>query len=639
MIELKGVSLSRGKKQLLNAADLNIHPGEKVGLIGSNGSGKSSLLSLLRGELKEEAGEVFLSKHWRISSVAQELEQSDTTALDFVLSGDEQWTQVQADLLVAEAAQDAQAIGDLHEILASIDGYSAPARAAELLHGLGFSPHQQGAATASFSGGWQMRLNLARALMKPCELMLLDEPTNHLDLDAIVWLERWLQYFPGTLIIISHDSIFLDKVINKVVWLDQRHFTAHKGNYTDFLKWRAEKLQHQQKSFEKQQQKRQHLQSFVDRFRATASKASQAQSRLKMLAKMEVIARVQTQSSFQFDLPAADNCPNPVLQFKGADLGYGNKRILKNLDMHLGPKDRIGLLGANGAGKSTLMKTLSGQLPLLSGEYTQSPRLKIGYFAQHQVDLLHVEHTAMWHLEQQAPGIAPGVLRGFLGRFGFAGDMAFTKIEVFSGGEKARLVLCLLSWKKPHLLILDEPTNHLDLEMREALALALQEFDGAVVLVSHDRQLLGSVVDQFWLVAQGGIQSYDGDLDSYADWLLKERKKEEKLLAERAERSEKMEKTRAVSSLDPAVENLEYSGGSPAPRVEAKPKINRLKLSKLEEKIQGLQRALGEINGAFLDPTLYEPSGVARCVELNRQKDALERELAQREAEWLALMA
>ncbi len=618
MIELKNVSLSRGGKPLLSAANLMIHPGEKVGLIGSNGSGKSSLLSLLRGELKEEAGDVTVSKHWRVSSVSQELEQSETSAIDFVLSGDEQWAHTQQELITAEKEQNVNRIVELHDILATIDGYSAPARAGELLHGLGFSKNQQTQSTQSFSGGWQMRLNLARALMKPCELMLLDEPTNHLDLDAIVWLERWLQYFPGTLVIISHDSIFLDTVINKVVWLDQRQFMAHKGNYTDFLKWRAEKLALQQKTFEKQQQKRQHIQSFVDRFRATASKATQAQSRLKMLAKMEVVASVQSGSNFQFSLPAAEHCPNPVVQFKGAFLGYPNKAILENLHLHLGPKDRIGLLGANGAGKSTLMKTLAGELPILSGEITTSQKLKIGYFAQHQVDLLNIEKTPYWHLEEASAGAAPQILRKFLGSFGFAGDMAFRTVGVLSGGEKARLVLCLLSWQKPHLLVLDEPTNHLDLEMREALALALQEFDGAVVLVSHDRQLLGSVVDQFWLVANGTVAPYDDDLDSYADWLLKERKKEEKLVAAGVKITEVL----VADNLADAV---------------AVPKADRTRILKLEKKIQDSRKECDAIDLEFSKPELYQEPDSTKWAELKCKREKLQKQLEKFESEWYDL--
>ncbi len=611
MIELKGVSLNRGAKTLLNQANLSIHPGEKVGLIGSNGSGKSTLLSLLRKELKEDAGDVIVSKQWRISSVAQELEQSDTTAIDFVLSGDEEWASIQKQLTVAEQEGKTSDIVALHDRLAAIDGYSAPARAAELLHGLGFSASQQNWATQSFSGGWQMRLNLARALMKPCELMLLDEPTNHLDLDAIVWLERWLQRFSGTLIIISHDSVFLDNVVQKIVWLDQKKFDAHKGNYSDFILWRAEKMQLHQKMVEKQEQKRAHIQSFVDRFGAKASKAKQAQSRLKMLAKMEVLSKIQTQTNFVFNLPAAENCPNPVAYFKDGFLGYGDTSILKNLTLQIGPKDRIGLLGANGAGKSTLIKTLSGQLQMVSGQYTRSPKLKIGYFAQHQLDLLEPEQTAYWHLERDSPGTSPTVLRSFLGQFGFAGDMAFSRIGVLSGGEKARLVLALLAWQKPHLLLLDEPTNHLDLETREALALALHDFEGAVIVVSHDRQLLGTVVDQFWLVSHGTVSAYDDDLESYADWLLKERKKE--------------------ANKNPV------SGQSPEKNIKES-KEKTVKLSKIEKKMAELQKKIALLNTRLSDLTLYEQMSSVAWAKEQSEKDSLEKQLLECENEWYSLL-
>ena len=614
MIELKNISLNRGPKQLLDGANLSIYPGEKVGLIGSNGSGKSTLLSLLRGELKEDSGDIIMPKKCAISSVSQELEQSDTTAIDFVLSGDEEWSRIQRDLVLAETLGQTLEVVALHDQLAMMDGYSTPARAAELLYGLGFSTDQQNRPTQSFSGGWQMRLNLARALMKPCDLMLLDEPTNHLDLDAIVWLERWLQRFSGTLIIISHDSVFLDHVVEKIVWLDQKKLDAHKGNYSDFIQWRAEKIQLQKKAIEKHDQKREHLQSFVDRFRAKASKAKQAQSRLKMLAKMDVIARVKTQTTFEFSLPASDHCPTPVACFKEGFLGYADKAILKNITLQLGPKDRIGLLGANGAGKSTLIKTLSMQLPMISGQHIYSPKLKIGYFAQHQLDLLQCEHHPFWHLEQASPHTPASALRSFLGKFGFAGDMAFSPIKVLSGGEKARLVLALLAWQKPHLLLLDEPTNHLDLESREALSLALQEFDGAVVVVSHDRQLLGCVVDQFWLVANGTVSNYDNDLESYADWLLKERKKETSC----------PRPTEASSSVakNQVRENKEHT----------------LQLSKIEKKIVELQKKISDLDQSFADPSLYESSGADALSALQAEKEALVKQLHHYEHSWYAAL-
>lgn len=603
MIELNDISLSRGAKQLLEHATATINPGEKVGLIGSNGSGKSSLLSLLRGELKEEAGEVYLPKQWRISSVAQELAHSETSALDFVLSGDTEWQTVQDELTIAEETGDVDAIIRLHEVMENIDGYRTSSRASELLHGLGFPPEQHNWPTNAFSGGWQMRLNLARALMKPCELMLLDEPTNHLDLDAIVWLERWLQRFTGTLIIIAHDSIFLDAVVNKIIWVDNKQLTSHKGNYSDFLVWRAEKLALQQKVFEQQQRKRAHLQSFIDRFKAKASKAKQAQSRMKMLNKMEVVANVQAASGIQFSLPAASDCPNPVLQLKEATLGYPGKAILKDINLHLSPQDRIGLLGANGAGKSTLMKILSGEMNPLIGTLGKNTKLKIGYFAQHQVESLELDQTPLWHLSNHGPKATPQAIRSFLGSFGFSGDLAFTPVGVFSGGEKARLVLCMLAWLKPHLLLLDEPTNHLDLEMREALTLALQEFEGAVVLVSHDRQLLDAVVDTFWIVSNGSVTPFEDDLEAYATWLFKERKKE-------------MEKPTASTATTHQKATF--------------------KMSQLEKDIQATQQKIATLEQQLSDPSLYEASNHTLFTRLNNDKKALEEQLSALEATWYA---
>jgi ATP-binding cassette subfamily F protein 3 len=585
MIELKKISLSRGQKQLLDQANLTINPGEKVGLVGSNGTGKSTLLTLLRGELKEDAGELYVPKNWAISSVFQELEQSEITALDYVLQGDDRYYQVQQDLLKAEAEENIDQLMALHEEMDRIDGYRATARAAELLYGLGFSTKQQQQATESFSGGWQMRLNLARALMKPCQLLLLDEPTNHLDMDAIFWLERWILRFPGTVIVIAHDSVFLDKVVNKIVSLEDLQFLSHRGNYTDFMRWRAEKLAMQQKIFEQQQQKVQHLQSFIARFKAKASKAKQAQSRMKMLARMDIVASVQASSPFQFKLQAATDCPNPVLQLNDVFLGYGEKTILKKLRLHLGPADRIGLLGANGAGKSTLIKALAGDLEVQQGEILKSPKLKIGYFAQHQVDALNLEETPFWHIAQHAPRIDQQVIRSFLGSFGFAGDKAFEQVGVFSGGEKARLVLALLAWQKPHLLLLDEPTNHLDLEMREALALALQEFEGAVVVVSHDRQLLGSVVDQFWLVHEGNAVVYDDDLDSYSQWMLTQRK----LQAATEQTVKKDSKAQTLHKLEQQIKTVQKELTQPSATLNKKNKTHEEEKKALEAKLAELE--------------------------------------------------
>ncbi len=611
MIELQKVSLSRGQKILLDQASMTINPGEKVGLVGSNGTGKSTLLSLIRGQIKEESGVINVPAHWRISSVLQDVEQSDKTALDYVLEGDDRFHQVQRDLTEAEQNNDFEKLIALHEEMGIIDGYRAPSRAAELLYGLAFTTEQQNMATKSFSGGWQMRLNLARALMKPCELLLLDEPTNHLDMDAIYWLERWLERFDGTLILIAHDSVFLDKVVDKVVSVENKKLSVHRGNYTAFMTWRAEMLAQQQKFFEKQQQKVEHLQSFISRFRAKASKAKQAQSRMKTLARMELVASVQADSEFQFTLTASPDCPNPVVHMNNVTLGYGDKTILKNVKLHLSPTDRIGLLGVNGAGKSTLIKALAGELTPISGDLTISPKLKIGYFNQHQVETLNLKETPFWHLKQLAPRLEQQAIRAFLGSFGFNGDKAFESVGVFSGGEKSRLVLALLAYQCPHLLLLDEPTNHLDLEMREALALALQSFEGAVLVVSHDRQLLGSVVDQFWIINDGQVEPYEDDLEAYAQWIFAQRKK--KAAGATIVEAEKLEPTIKIETHSTPNNFLEIQNAEKM-------------IKKVQENLHVINTKLGSL--AYSDP---------QAPALYKSKEKLEQELSAHEDRWLSL--
>lgn len=606
MIELKGLSLSRGQKPLLEGASLTIYPGDKVGLVGSNGCGKSSLFSLIKGEIKEDLGDFFIPKSWRISFVTQDVEQTNLSALEYVLQGDASYYELIQKIEEAEKTHDGHILAELHEQLAAIDGYTAPSRAAVLLDGLGFSTDQQQMAVQDFSGGWQMRLNLARALMKPCDLLLLDEPTNHLDLDAIVWLESWLKNFQGTMILIAHDSAFLDATVDKIVWVHDKKLNMYQGNYQSFLERRSMQLELAQKAFEEQQKKRAHLQSFINRFKAKASKAKQAQSRVKQLAKMEVLAAVQIDSPFSFELNSSSGCPNPVLQLKNANLGYPGKTIINKCTLSLGPEDRIGLLGVNGAGKSTLMKTLSGELALIDGEITKSPKLKIGYFAQHQVDLLEMEETPYWHLAQIAKGLAPQEIRGFLGRFGFSGDHAFVLVQDLSGGEKARLVLAIIAYQKPHLLLLDEPTNHLDLEMREALTLAINEFEGAVVLVSHDRQLLGSVADTFWLVDGGTVQSYDEDLESYIQYLLG--KKQKNII-----------KNISDNKKNTAQDHRAY----------------QQQLNKIEDKIEKANKELNKINVQLEDTKLYlDENGHKKANELLNKKSKLESDIKILELEW-----
>lgn len=522
MLELNNITLARGQKVLLDGASTQIYSGDRIGLIGRNGTGKSSLFALFRGEVREEQGEVVRARNLRIASLRQEFEPNALTALEYVIEGDEEYHQLMEALHKAEEALDSDKIVQIHEALYAIDGYSTPRRAEEILQGLGFPLETQSLPTKSFSGGWQMRLNLARALMKPCDLLLLDEPTNHLDLDAIVFLEKWLKSFAGTFIIIAHDSYFLDQVVDKILWVHEQKLVLKKGNYTKFLAWRAEELALQQKHFIAQQKKVEKLTSFINRFRAKATKAKQAQSRVKALEKMELVAQVQEEGGYDFEIVGREDCPDPVIRMRKVALGYPEKTVLKGVNVYLGPRDRIGLLGVNGAGKSTLIKALSGELaPLENGDSMRANNLVVGYFAQHQVERLHLESSALWHVKQLAPpNTMDVVLRTFLGSFHFTGDMATTPVGDFSGGEKARLALALIAYSKPHLLLLDEPTNHLDLDMREALTIALQSFSGAVVVVSHDRQLLESVVDKYWLVADGKVTPYDETLATYQAKIL-----------------------------------------------------------------------------------------------------------------------
>jgi len=593
VIEFNEISLSRGSLSLLEKASAKIFSGEKVGLIGTNGSGKSSLFGLIKKEFAEDGGVFQMSAQIRISFVEQEVEQTALSALDYVLEGDPAYANTIRGIREAEAQENMEKLIQLYEHLESIDGYTAPARAAELLYGLGFSTSAQKRAIKEFSGGWQMRLNLARALMKPCDLLLLDEPTNHLDLDAVYWLEKWISNFQGTLIVIAHDSAFLDNIVTKIICIENKKMHMHKGTYSDFIRWKSEQLQQQQKAFEQQQRKIQHLQSFIRRFKAKASKAKQAQSRMKTLDKMELLASVHVADEFRFDMMASENCPNPLVQLKDAHLGYGEQAvILKNVQFHIAPQDRIGLLGGNGAGKSTLIKSLSGVLAPIQGSLTISPKLKIGYFSQHQVEILRFDQTPFWHLRQLAPGVDQQILRSFLGQFGFQGDKAFEIIEDFSGGEKSRLVLGLLAWQKPHLLLLDEPTNHLDIEMRESLALALQSFEGAVIVVSHDRDLLNAVSDRFFLVHDQKLSPYEGSLEDYAQWMILERKKALSLEA----------KTNSQNKVSESSKNTPKR----KTHAEASREEIELKIKEIDTKIDAIHKAMSQLE--YTDPALSQLS-------------------------------
>jgi ATP-binding cassette subfamily F protein 3 len=519
VLRLSDITLARGARVLLKEASLTVFPGHRVGLVGANGAGKSSLFALVLGELHQDAGEVELPARWVISHVAQELVDVERDALDFVMDGDLELREVEGAIREAEAAhEEGEKAALLHARYEEIGGYASRSRAQALMSGLGFGNEAEARPVASFSGGWRMRLNLARALMCRSDLLLLDEPTNHLDLDAVLWLEDWLKAYPGALLLITHDREFLDSVVGSIVHVDAQKLTTYAGNYSAFERQRAERLAQQQAAHEKQQRTRAHLQAFIDRFRAKATKARQAQSRIKALEKLEDIAEAHVDSPFTFAFREPPAKPKLLFRVAEAAVGYAGRAVVSDVEWSVYFGEAIGLLGPNGAGKSTLLKTIVGDLPPVSGTIIRSPDLRIGYFAQHQVEKLRLEESAMWHVARLAPGVREQELRDFLGGFDFRGDQVFQRVADFSGGEKARLALALIVWERPNLLVLDEPTNHLDIEMREALAQALQDFEGTLIVVAHDRHLLEAATDQWWLVADGRVAPFDGNLDDYREW-------------------------------------------------------------------------------------------------------------------------
>jgi ATP-binding cassette subfamily F protein 3 len=602
VIRLSNVTLRRGAKVLLEGADVALNPGEHAGLIGANGSGKSSLFSVLRGELHADKGEVDFPRTWRVAHVAQETPALDRPAVEYAIDGDVALRTLQKRLLDAEEKNDGNLIGELHAALGDADVYTVQSRAESLLVGLGFKHEELDKPVSSFSGGWRMRLNLAQALMCPSELLLLDEPTNHLDIDAIIWLEDWLKRYTGTLIVISHDRDFLDGVVNAIVHIDQKKLRRYGGDYSSFEVQRAQNLVLAQSQIEKQSRERAHLQSFIDRFKAQATRARQAQSRMKMLAKMEDLAPLHVSAPFSFEFREPLKAPDPLLVLDGVSTGYGDKAVLSGIDYSLRSEGRYGLLGVNGAGKSTFIKTVAGVLKPLSGEATFNKGLQIGYFAQHQVEMLREEESPLWHLKRIAGSTREQDLRNFLGSFNFPGDMATDPIEHFSGGEKARLALALIVWQRPNLLLLDEPTNHLDLETREALAVALAQFEGTLVLVSHDRHLLRATTDQLLIVRDGTLRAFDGDLDDYRDSLLKkEEKKEEKKVA-----VEKKVRTK---------------------------KPNPARMQRLEKEMSKLNERKAAIEARLADPAVYQDQEAVKALLLDQAYVA--KELGAAEAEWL----
>ncbi|PTE01651.1 ATP-binding cassette domain-containing protein [Pandoraea apista] len=636
MIRFEHLTLARGTKPLFEDTSVTLNPGERVGLVGANGAGKSTLFALLRGQLHADGGDVFVPSSWRVAHVMQETPAVERTALDYVLDGDTRLREIEATITAAEAAHDGHAQAEAHAAFADADGYTAPARGEALLLGLGFTLAQTQLPVASFSGGWRMRLNLAQALMCPSDLLLLDEPTNHLDLDAIVWLEDWLKRYPGTLIVISHDREFLDEVCNVTLHIENQQIKRYGGNYSQFEILRGQQLVLQQSAFDKQQKTIAHLESFITRFKAKATKARQAQSRMKALEKMERIAPAHIASPFTFEFRPADSAPNPMLVLDAVRCGYPlddgtEKVILPHVTMSVQNEQRIGLLGANGQGKSTLIKTLAGTLAPLAGEVKTGKGLQIGYFAQHQVETLRHDDSPLQHLQRLAPDTREQELRDFLGGFNFRGDMATSSIAPFSGGEKARLALALIIWRKPNLLLLDEPTNHLDLETRHALTMALAQFDGTLILVSHDRHLLRATTDQFLLVAGGEVQPFDGDLDDYRDWLLQHAA--DQRAAARDASSGNGEGTDGGDGVNR--KDQKRAEAQERQRLSQLRKPLQRKIEKLEQSMAKLSDEKARLDAILADSSTYEDAKKALLTDSLKQQADVTAKLSDIEAEWL----
>ncbi|GIU36925.1 ABC transporter ATP-binding protein [Shewanella colwelliana] len=621
MITITQAQLIRGTKTLLDETSLTIYPGHKVGLVGANGTGKSSLLALILGHLSLDKGEFSVPAGWQVATVAQETPALEVSAIEYVIDGDREYRQLEQALHQAQLDDNGHDIALLHGKIDAIGGYSIQSRAASLLAGLGFSDTEQKNPVKSFSGGWRMRLNLAQALLCRSELLLLDEPTNHLDLDTMYWLEGWIKAYQGTLILISHDRDFIDAIVDEIVHVEHHKLNYYKGNYSAFERIRAERMAQQQVAFERQQKERAHMQSFVDRFRYKASKAKQAQSRLKALERMADLLPSKADSPFYMAFRAPDALPNPLVKMEQVSVGYNDTPILNHVHLNLVPGARIGLLGRNGAGKSTLIKLLAEQLKPMSGVYETNPGLNIGYFAQHQLEFLRLDDSPLQHLVRLAPTHREQELRDFLGGYGFNGDMALAPVRPFSGGEKARLVLALLVWQRPNLLLLDEPTNHLDLEMRHALTMALQSFEGAMIIVSHDRHLLRLSCSDYYLVDQGEVRSFDGDLDDYHQWLLD--------AAKGANKSE------SVVDATPAQDKKLQK------RLEAelRQKLSPLKKiqTKLEKAQQQCSERLSELENMLADTSLYDADNKPKLTQVLSERTTLTQSLEESEMEWLEL--
>ncbi len=626
MIILKNLSLRRSAKVLLDNASVTVNPGEKVGLVGRNGAGKSSLFALLNGTLHEDKGDFSIPVQWRMAQVAQEMPETSESATDFVIAGDTALAAAQAEASAAEASEDGERMAHAYMALHDAGAHDARSRAQALILGLGFQVRELTRPVGSFSGGWRMRLQLARALMCPSDLLLLDEPTNHLDLDALVWLEAWLKKYPGTLLVISHDREFLDAVTQVTLHIENGQITRYGGNYSSFEEMRAERIALQQAAYSRQQEKIAHLQHFIDRFKAKATKAKQAQSRVKALERMEKLAPVLTSADFTFEFQPPRALPNPMLTLKDVSAGYGETVVVQHIDRSVLAGQRIGILGANGQGKSTLVKTIARTLPVIEGEVIEGKGLNIGYFAQQELDVLRPEDTPLEHMIRLARDtVANGGaghyssreqdLRNFLGTFNFSGDMVKQAVGTMSGGEKARLVLCMIVWQRPNLLLLDEPTNHLDLATREALALALNEFEGTVMLVSHDRALLRSVCDEFWMVRKGGIEPFEGDLDDYQRYLLDESRRVRESLRE----------ADAVTK--------------PAPPPVPRRPVSSGRLKSLRQKLDQLDQRMARLHAVKdeLETRLSSTLTIEEITDASRQLQQVDDDLQHEEETWLEL--
>lgn len=628
MITISNAELIRGSKILLQDTSLTIYPGHKIGLVGANGTGKSSLLSLILGNISLDKGDINVPQGWSIASVAQHTPALDTPAIDYVIDGDSEYRQLEKKLHVAESNNQGNEIAILHGKLDAIGAYSIRARAASLLAGLGFAEADQINPVKSFSGGWRMRLNLAQALLCRSDLLLLDEPTNHLDLDTMYWLENWIKSYQGTLILISHDRDFIDAIIDEIVHVENKQLNYYKGNYTAFERIRAERMAQQQVAYERQQKEKAHIQSFVDRFRYKATKAKQAQSRLKALEKMAELLPAKADSPFYMSFRSPEALPNPLITMEKVAVGYNETAILQQIQLNLVPGSRIGLLGRNGAGKSTLIKLLAEELSPMQGIYQPNQGLNIGYFAQHQIDFLRLDETPLQHIMRLAPNSKEQELRDFLGGFGFNGDMALAPVKPFSGGEKARLVLALIVWQRPNLLLLDEPTNHLDLDMRHALTMALQSYEGAMVIVSHDRHLLRLTCSDYYLVNKGSVSSFEGDLDDYHQWLIDAAK-------------EAKSEANASCNQDMATASKAGIDKKLQKRLEAelRQKLSPLKKQQLtlEKQQQTLNQRLAELESHLALPDLYDASNKTKLTEIIKERTCLTQSLEDSEMTWLEL--